>query len=42
MKKAIIDLGTNTFNLLIAEVTGNQLKIIHSEKEGVSIWNGWN
>ena len=32
MRRAVIDLGTNTFNLLIAEVSENSLRIIHSEK----------
>ncbi|MGC6434005.1 MAG: hypothetical protein ACON4M_07405 [Crocinitomicaceae bacterium] len=40
MNKAIIDLGTNTFNLLIAKVDHNQLSIIHSEKSGASIGMG--
>jgi exopolyphosphatase/guanosine-5'-triphosphate,3'-diphosphate pyrophosphatase len=40
MRKAVIDLGTNTFNLLIAEVNGRGLDIIHSEKEGVALGMG--
>jgi exopolyphosphatase/guanosine-5'-triphosphate,3'-diphosphate pyrophosphatase len=40
MRKAVIDLGTNTFNLLIADVNGNSFEIIHSEKEGVSLGMG--
>ena len=40
MNKAIIDLGTNTFNLLIAKVDQNQLSIIHSEKSGAAIGMG--
>ncbi len=40
MKKAIIDLGTNTFNLLIAELTGSDIKVRHAEKEGVAIGMG--
>ncbi len=40
MRKAVIDLGTNTFNLLIADVNSNGFSIIHSEKEGVSLGMG--
>ncbi len=40
MKKAIIDLGTNTFNLLIAEVKGKDINVLHAEKEGVAIGMG--
>ena len=40
MKKAIIDLGTNTFNLLIANVEGLNIEELHSEKEGVAIGMG--
>ena len=32
MRSGVIDLGTNTFNLLIAEVEENHLRIIYSEK----------
>ena len=35
MKKAIIDLGTNTFNLMIGEVVGNQFCKIYSTKTPV-------
>ena len=43
MRKAVIDLGTNTFNLLIAEVTASSYKILHAEKEGVALgMNGIN
>ncbi len=38
--KAVIDLGTNTFNLLIGQVTSGQLTILHSEKEGVGLGLG--
>lgn len=40
MRKAVIDLGTNTFNLLIADVEGHSFKIVHSEKEGVALGMG--
>ena len=39
-KKAVIDIGTNTFNLLIAEVSQNTFDILHSEKEGVALGMG--
>ena len=40
MIKAVIDLGTNTFNLSIADVTDNAIRIIHTEKEGVALGMG--
>jgi|TARA_R110000737_G_scaffold202403_1_gene221645 exopolyphosphatase/guanosine-5'-triphosphate,3'-diphosphate pyrophosphatase len=40
MRKAIIDLGTNTFNLLIADLNGSKFEIVHAEKEGVAIGMG--
>ncbi len=40
MRKAVIDLGTNTFNLLIADVNSKGFSIIHSEKEGVALGMG--
>lgn len=40
MRKAVIDLGTNTFNLLIADVSEYTFEMIHSEKEGVSLGMG--
>lgn len=40
MLKCVIDLGTNTFNLLIAEHSPEELKIIHSEKRGVALGMG--
>ena len=39
-KVAVIDLGTNTFNLLIAYVSKTDFKVIHSEKDGVAIGMG--
>lgn len=35
MRKAVIDLGTNTFNLLIADVTDTSITRLYSEKKGV-------
>jgi exopolyphosphatase/guanosine-5'-triphosphate,3'-diphosphate pyrophosphatase len=40
MRKAVIDLGTNTFNLLIADVNSEGFSIVHSEKEGVALGMG--
>lgn len=40
MRKAVIDLGTNTFNLLIADVYKDHFDIVHSEKEGVALGMG--
>lgn len=40
MRKAVIDLGTNTFNLLIADVLDERFEIVHSEKEGVALGMG--
>lgn len=37
---AIIDLGTNTFHLLIAEKAENQYRIIHREKQAVKLGMG--
>jgi exopolyphosphatase/guanosine-5'-triphosphate,3'-diphosphate pyrophosphatase len=38
MRIAIIDMGTNTFNLLIAEIIeGKNFKIIHKDKAGVKL-----
>ncbi len=39
-RKAVIDLGTNTFNLLIADVTNKGFQVVHSEKEGVALGMG--
>jgi exopolyphosphatase/guanosine-5'-triphosphate,3'-diphosphate pyrophosphatase len=39
--KALIDLGTNTFNLMIADIAlDGQIRIQHSEKEGVALGMG--
>jgi exopolyphosphatase/guanosine-5'-triphosphate,3'-diphosphate pyrophosphatase len=40
MRLAIIDLGTNTCNLLIAEVEGKKYKILYQGKEGVKLGKG--
>jgi exopolyphosphatase/guanosine-5'-triphosphate,3'-diphosphate pyrophosphatase len=40
MRKAVIDLGTNTFNLLIADVSNGVFTFVHSEKDGVSLGMG--
>jgi exopolyphosphatase / guanosine-5'-triphosphate,3'-diphosphate pyrophosphatase len=40
MRKAIIDLGTNTFNLLVADVNGNQIDVVFTDKIGVAIGMG--
>ena len=40
MRIAVIDLGTNTFNLLISQVNGGKLHLIHTEKESVLLGMG--
>jgi exopolyphosphatase/guanosine-5'-triphosphate,3'-diphosphate pyrophosphatase len=40
MRKAVIDLGTNTFNLLIVDVDNVHFGVMHSEKEGVALGMG--
>lgn len=40
MKFAIIDCGTNTFNLLIAEVHQQRFTILHDEKQSVKLGEG--
>ena len=37
MKLAVIDLGTNTCNLLIAELADNNYKILYQGKVGVKL-----
>ncbi len=37
MRLAVIDMGTNTFNLIIAEVLPNSFHILHSTKEPVKL-----
>jgi exopolyphosphatase / guanosine-5'-triphosphate,3'-diphosphate pyrophosphatase len=40
MRIAVIDLGTNTFNLLVADVHTNHFDSIHNSKEGVALGMG--
>ena len=40
MRIAVIDLGTNTFNLLIAESEGKKIKTLHNEKISVKLGKG--
>lgn len=40
MPDAIVDLGTNTFNLLVYDRTGGGLRIIHSEERPVFLGRG--
>lgn len=40
MRKAVIDLGTNTFNLLVADIVNDQLAVIHSERIPVLLGMG--
>jgi exopolyphosphatase / guanosine-5'-triphosphate,3'-diphosphate pyrophosphatase len=40
MPVAILDFGTNTFNLLIAEKTGNTFKVLYNGKEPVKLGKG--
>jgi exopolyphosphatase/guanosine-5'-triphosphate,3'-diphosphate pyrophosphatase len=40
MKIAVIDLGTNTFNLVIASVTGKHIELLHNAKIGVALGKG--
>ena len=40
MRKAIIDLGTNTFNLLIAEFSNDNWHVIFNQKIGVLLGMG--
>lgn len=37
MKIAVIDMGTNTFHLLIAEVKGDMFEVLHKEREAVRV-----
>lgn len=39
-KIAVIDLGTNTFHILVAEITDNGMKVLHTEKLSVKIGRG--
>lgn len=40
MRVAVIDLGTNTFNLLVADVHQSDFTIVHNSKEGVALGMG--
>jgi exopolyphosphatase / guanosine-5'-triphosphate,3'-diphosphate pyrophosphatase len=40
MRVAVIDLGTNTFNLLIADVSEAGFAVVHNSKEGVALGMG--
>jgi exopolyphosphatase / guanosine-5'-triphosphate,3'-diphosphate pyrophosphatase len=40
MRIAVVDLGTNTFNLLIAEAEGNKIKTLYNEKISVKLGRG--
>jgi exopolyphosphatase/guanosine-5'-triphosphate,3'-diphosphate pyrophosphatase len=40
MTKAVIDIGTNTFNLLIAEHSFGDIKVVYSTKRAVAIGMG--
>lgn len=40
MRKGIIDLGTNTFNLLIANYSSESISIVYSTKRGVALGMG--
>ena len=40
MIKAVIDLGTNTFSILIVQVIEGEIQVLHNEKEGVALGMG--
>lgn len=40
MRIAVIDLGTNTFNVIVADVIESGFEILHSSKEGVALGMG--
>lgn len=40
MNKAVIDLGTNTFNLIIASVSNRNIEVKYTTKEGVALGMG--
>jgi exopolyphosphatase / guanosine-5'-triphosphate,3'-diphosphate pyrophosphatase len=40
MRIAVIDLGTNTFNVIVADVGESGFEVLHSTKEGVSLGMG--
>lgn len=39
-KIAVIDLGTNTFHVLVAEISNSEMKVLHNEKLSVKIGRG--
>lgn len=39
-KIAVIDLGTNTFHILVAEISDRNMKVLHTEKISVKIGRG--
>ena len=39
-KAAVIDMGTNTFHLLLVELHGNEFKTIYKEKIAVKLGQG--
>lgn len=41
-RMAIIDMGSNTFNLLVADVVDQSLRVVHSEKIAVLLGRGMN
>ena len=40
MRKGVVDIGTNTFNLLIADCTAQSMDILYSTKRGVALGMG--
>ncbi|MDB0011552.1 hypothetical protein N9E20_01960 [Crocinitomicaceae bacterium] len=40
MRTAVIDLGTNTFNILIVDIENSKFNIVHTEKKGVALGKG--
>jgi len=40
MRRAVIDLGTNTFNLLVGEKSGNTWKVCFKDRIGVALGRG--
>lgn len=40
MRIAVIDLGTNTFNLLVAEVSGSQMSVLYKDELGIKLGEG--
>lgn len=40
MRIAVIDLGTNTFNLLVADVTGSRMSVLYKDELGIKLGEG--